>query len=63
MIREPCGCAHNGRAWLRMCEAHRAEHDERSLRAQREKDNAELVGRYTLGPAEPELVSSIKPEN
>lgn len=56
---DPCGCRYGGKTW-RMCPGHRVEHDERHLRAQREKDNAELVGRYTLGATEPELVSSTE---
>jgi hypothetical protein len=30
-----------------MCDACKAEHDERHLRAQKEKDTAELVGWYS----------------
>lgn len=26
--REPCGCVHDGHAWLTMCAAHKAEHDD-----------------------------------
>lgn len=32
MTREPCGCRHNGTAWLEMCPTHKAEHDETHAR-------------------------------
>jgi len=45
---ETCGCKHDGRHWLALCAAHQAEFDERHLRAQKEKDAADLLGCYYL---------------
>lgn len=54
--KHPCGCRANDREWLTMCPAHRLEHDERHLRAAKEKACAELVGRYSLGAPETGVV-------
>jgi len=62
ILRAPCGCRSNAREWLFLCPAHALEHSERHVRAQKEKDGAELIGRYTLGPIELELVSKTKQE-
>ena len=50
MTREPCGCTHDGGAWLKLCAPHAAEHNERHLRAAYEKSSAELLGCYYLVP-------------
>lgn len=47
--RHPCGCTSNDRAWLSMCDAHRAEHTELHERAAREHAPS------TPQPAEKEL--------
>ncbi len=51
--RQPCGCKHNGSRWLEMCAAHKIEYDAHHLRAQKEKDAAELLGAYYLVPDQP----------
>jgi len=48
--RLPCGCRHDGRAWLRMCEPCALEFTQRHERAQKEKDAADLLGCYYLVP-------------
>lgn len=48
LTREPCGCKHDGRAWLHLCEPHAAEHNERHLRAAKEKARADLVGWFSM---------------
>lgn len=59
LTREPCGCAHDGRTWMRWCGAHLAEFQERHNRALKEKARADLVGWYSLsGPTESEVVTS-----
>lgn len=35
--KQECGCVHDGHAWLGMCGAHRAEHDELHARAARDR--------------------------
>jgi hypothetical protein len=42
---------------VRMCAPCQADFTERHLRAQKEKDTAELIGRYTLGPTESGVVT------
>jgi hypothetical protein len=44
--KEDCGCRSNEREWLELCQAHRAEHDERHARALEDKRRAELIGYY-----------------
>lgn len=63
MTREPCGCAHDGRAWKEWCAAHLVEFTERHRRAQKEKDRADLLGWYSMGPDVPEVVTSSELEN
>lgn len=46
---DPCACKHDGKVW-HMCPTHKAEFLERHLRAQAEKDAAELLGSYYLVP-------------
>ena len=38
LMHEPCGCTHDGGAWLKLCAEHRAEADELHARAKRDHE-------------------------
>jgi hypothetical protein len=48
VTKAECGCRANEREWLAMCQPHAAEHQERHLRAAKEKARAELIGWYSM---------------
>ncbi len=52
---EDCGCKHDGRQWVAMCQAHADEFAERHLRAAKEKSRAELVGYVSLSETRDQL--------
>lgn len=39
--KQPCGCVHDGRQWLTMCDTHRQETD--ALHAQARQDHESVV--------------------
>ena len=38
LMHEPCGCTHDGGAWLRLCPDHRAEADALHARAKHDHE-------------------------